>query len=369
MPDSGKHTNGLTMADHISTIDTLRAIAISCVFAHHLSVYTGFHIPYLDMNGGLIGVQLFFLISGYLIIQSAIKYPWRVFAIHRIFRIFPPYLVALSIFTLVKYLLINDFRIVFNERWPYFLLNLLNLQLLHPVSVLLLDSIHVGWSLTVELFWYILAPALIWMTGRNKNGNIRWMAALVLSVALSTIWVYLASRGMLNFLYESSIKMVGVSLDNERFRHSIVDNAPPAQLMYFLIGASLYLFRQPLTRIPSSILWVSSSLILLFVPNWNLILGVFPNVMTGIGCAAFMLWLRRFGIHDKLTLWIAKVSYSIYLIHVPVMLIVFKYFNLSGWTGLIVATSTIMICSEISWRLIEAPSQQFGKRLAEKFKR
>lgn len=56
--------SSLSQNDHISTIDRLRAIFISCVLAHHIFAYTGFRIPQLDLNGALIDFQLFFLISG-----------------------------------------------------------------------------------------------------------------------------------------------------------------------------------------------------------------------------------------------------------------------------------------------------------------
>ena len=356
----------LTQKDHVSTIDTLRAIAICCVLAHHIFAYTGFQIPYLDLNGGLIGVQLFFLISGYLIVQSALKYPLRVFAIHRFFRIFPPYLAALLVFAAAKYFTNDGYKVAMDARWPFFLLNLANLQFMHPVSVLLLDSIHVGWSLTVELFWYALAPILVYVIGKGSGRQMGWLLALIVSAVVSTVWVFCAARGLLNPLYESAFRFTGVAIDNPTFRHSLIDNAPPAQMVYFLIGASLYLFRHQLLRVPTSLLWTTSSLILLFVPLWNQQLALFPNIVTGIGSAAFFLWIRRFGIHDKLTLWIAKVSYSIYLIHVPILLFIFKYLHITGWAGLLLAILSVAALAEVSWRFIEAPSQRWGKRLGLK---
>jgi peptidoglycan/LPS O-acetylase OafA/YrhL len=350
------------------TIDTLRAIAIVCVLAHHLFAYGGYQIPYLDRNGGLIGVQLFFIISGYLIIQSALKYPLRVFAVHRFFRIFPPYLVALLVFAFAKYFTSEGYRGVMDARWPYFLLNLANLQILHPISLFLLDSIHVGWSLTIELFWYLLAPFLVFFIGKDTKNRRGWIFALVLFAVVSTVWVYFASRGLLNSYYEESFRLAGVSVDNATFRHGLLDNALPAQLVYFMMGACLFLFQRDLVRIPAPILWIVSSSILLFVPLWNQTLGLFPNVLTGVGVAAFFLWIQRFGIYDTLTTWIAKVSYSVYLIHVPILLITFNLLKLSGYVGLAVAITSIVVLSEISWRLVEAPSQKLGKRLASKLR-
>lgn len=366
MAEPKDRTESFPHSEHVSTIDTLRAIAILCVIAHHLYIYTGFRFPNLDLNGGVIGVQLFFLISGYLIIQSAMKYPWRVFAIHRFFRIFPPYLAALLFFAIGKYLLQDGYRVALTERWPYFLLNILNLQYLHPISIFQLDPIHVSWSLTVELLWYLLAPVLVYVIGKGSSRNTRWLAALLTFSIVATVWVYLGSAGKFDFLYESSLRMVGLRPDSSSVRHSFIDNAPPAQMVYFLIGASLYLYRQQLFKLPTSILWIASSSVLLFVPSWNVALGIYPNILTGVGCAALFLWIRRVGIHDKLTTWIAKVSYSIYLVHVPILLIIFKHLNITGWPGLVLATLSVAIASELSWRFIEAPAQRFGKHLAAK---
>ena len=365
MTDLETQTETLAQTSHSSTIDTMRAIAIFCVLAHHIFSYTGYEIPYLDRNGGLIGVQLFFLISGYLIIQSALKYSLRVFLIHRFFRIFPPYLVALLVFASLKYLTDGGYKAIMNERWPFFFLNVFNLQFMHPVSVLLLDPIHVGWSLTVELFWYALAPVLVYVIGKDTTKYLDWLVALVIAAMLSTAWVYWASHGLLNPLYERAFWFTRVTTDNAGLRHAVIDNAPPAQMAYFIMGAALFVFRSQLMRVPTPILWTTFSAILLFVPQWNQFLGLFPNILTGIGCAALFLWIRRFSICDKFTQWLAKVSYSIYLIHVPVLLWVFKYWNLTGLTGLLVAVLFITVLAEISWRLIEFPSQRWGKRLGE----
>ncbi|MBK7416217.1 MAG: acyltransferase family protein [Dechloromonas sp.] len=51
-------------------IHGLRAIAVCGVVSHHF-LHANFRLPLLSETGGLLGVQLFFVISGYLIVQSA----------------------------------------------------------------------------------------------------------------------------------------------------------------------------------------------------------------------------------------------------------------------------------------------------------
>src|SRR5690606_15470757 len=74
-----------------NNLDILRALAVLAVVAHHFSVYSGVPIPLLGEQGGGMGVQLFFLISGYLIVQSASKHSVGEYALARFFRIFPVY--------------------------------------------------------------------------------------------------------------------------------------------------------------------------------------------------------------------------------------------------------------------------------------
>lgn len=351
------------VATETNAIDTLRALAIVWVLAHHVFAYGGLSVPYFDRNGGLLGVQLFFVVSGYLIVQSAQKYSLGVFALHRFFRIFPPYLVALLVFGAGKYLLVPDYRHAMDAFAPYFLLNIANLQLLHPVSVLMLDPLHVGWSLTVELVWYALAPVAVWWCGNGTAAKLRWLAVLLASVVVACIWVFMASRGLLYGLYEGMFAAVGLT-QSDSLRHGVVDNAPLAQLMFFFMGACLHVFRAELQRVPSGLLWLLAAAVLLFVPQWNAALDLFPNPLTGLGMVALVVWVLRSGYADGLTRWLAKVSYSLYLIHAPILLAVFHYLHWGGLPGLLLAVFLIAVGAELGWRWVERPSQALGKRLS-----
>lgn len=350
-------------ASDTTAIDTLRALAIGLVLAHHLFAYGGISIPYLDRNGGLLGVQLFFLISGYLIVQSAQKYSLRIFALHRFFRIFPPYLVALLVFGLGSYTLLPSYRQTMDALAPYFLLNVLNLQLLHPASVLMLDPLHVGWSLTVELAWYVLATMAVWWCGGGHRARRRWLLLLQVSMIVGCVWVFAASRDWLSGWYAGMFAAIGLPMDVP-FRHGVVDNAPPAQMMFFVMGACLHIFRIDLRRLASWLLWVLAAAILLYVPQWNVTLQLFPNPLTGMGMAALFLWVVRSGYGDTLTNWLAKVSYSLYLIHAPILLAVFHYLKWAGALGVIASMLLIALGAELGWRWVERPSQALGRRLS-----
>ena len=81
-----------TKAHNIDNIDLLRAIAALVVILHHLYTQLQIKFGWLSIHGGWVGVQLFYIISGYLIIHSAEKYRLREYTLLRAMRIFPAYL-------------------------------------------------------------------------------------------------------------------------------------------------------------------------------------------------------------------------------------------------------------------------------------
>ena len=88
--------------DKNAAIETLRALAVALVFVHHL--YSGANIvllPFVAHIGGWLGVQIFFVVSGYLIIISAKRYSIKNYARHRFMRIYPAYIFWFLIFSLI----------------------------------------------------------------------------------------------------------------------------------------------------------------------------------------------------------------------------------------------------------------------------
>jgi exopolysaccharide production protein ExoZ len=177
---------------YLSNIDFLRAVAVISVVGHHIFAVTGFRVPYLDNVGGYIGVQLFFILSGYLISESASKHALKEYALHRFFRIFPAYWVAM----MVVGLLVGGISVAEVMKHPFsFALAAMNLQQLHAVSLLQMDVLHVTWTLTVEVLWYVLAPLVL-------IGFRRFAWPLLLAFAImSVLWSMAATRNQLDFLY------------------------------------------------------------------------------------------------------------------------------------------------------------------------
>lgn len=176
-------------------IDGLRAIAVLSVIFFHLNI-PGF-------SGGFVGVDVFFVISGFLITSIILKeiedgnFSVARFYERRIRRIFPA-LFPVIIFTLIVGAVFFNFRtfkdlgqsitattlfssnILFWYRGGYFAASSLQKPLLHT------------WSLAVEEQFYIFFPLLLLLISRyGKKKYFQWLLAIgIASLLLSVIGVY-----------------------------------------------------------------------------------------------------------------------------------------------------------------------------------
>lgn len=344
----------------MNNLDALRGLAVFSVFCNHVFAYTGFQIPFLGKLGGLLGVQLFFILSGYLIIQSARRYTLKSYLIHRILRIFPTYwIVLLGLIFIFGKLDVDNIK----DGITDFLWNFFAQSHWVPTALLRYDVLTVSWTLSIELAWYAMAPILIWIEP-NRLSGLFWIGVLIAALALSSSWVWMAQAGKLDYLYAKAIARAGVSPVNEFMRFAFIVNAFPAQLVFFIIGCILWRFEAILTGLPS---WLLCAAIVVFAgwpTQWNALLRLNPSFASGIGLAGlFVLALKRPGLALKWPHWLGRVSYPVYLIHVPILLAVFQQWKLSGWLGACVAVAMIAVVSVLLHVVVEKPCITLSKHL------
>lgn len=348
-----------------NNIDILRALAVLAVVAHHYAVYSGVSVPLLGPQGGGMGVQLFFLISGYLIVQSAGKHSVGEYVLARFFRIFPVYWLALCSFMVVDVLLAPPMGSILMAHRAAFVLNLLNLQQLSVVSTMFLDRTHVGWTLTVELFWYTIVLMLClvqrWLRWRHF-----WLLMLALTVAIGAKWVIESDRGTFNHWFTSQAGANSVAFEGT-VRHALVNSSIAGYLYFFVLGATMYRYEATLRRIPAYLLWPVAALVLCFwerTPGWT---DLAPNPITavGLGCL-FLLILRARPIQEPVLRYIGKVSYSIYLVHAKVMVLAYLQFKLSGPWVTIAVFALIGVLATAMFYGVERPMIRLGQRLRQR---
>jgi len=146
-------------------LDLLRAIAILIVLLGHGDLILRQNFPNFPVFWIIDGVDIFFVLSGYLIgnilIKSFIKYDdtsipvsaithfWK----RRWFRTLPPYFLVLIISLIICYIMYGNFH-GFSYKYIFFIQNLKNP---HP------DFFAVAWSLAVEEWFYLLFPSLVFI--------------------------------------------------------------------------------------------------------------------------------------------------------------------------------------------------------------
>ena len=189
---------------HIPALDGLRGVAILLVLVLHFAPYApGLHPPtvlldrlYLRVSGiGWTGVDLFFVLSGYLITgilydTKGSKHYFRQFYARRFLRIFPLYYVALALFLIILPWP-HSFDSVIRELrgdavwyWTY----LYNMRV---AATGFLPSSALGhfWSLAVEEQFYLIWPIAVLWLGRKHlivTCAVAVVAALVCRLALSS---------------------------------------------------------------------------------------------------------------------------------------------------------------------------------------
>ena len=313
------------MKQRIFGLDLMRAVAILLVLMAHSYEYV---LPGLDIDlhklFGFLGVEVFFVLSGFLIGRILIDLvdnneglTWphlRRFWIRRWFRTLPNYYLSLLIYLLFFFFTGIPENMEAGKTLSYVIF-MQNSVSPHP------GFFAIAWSLSIEEWFYLLFPILIIFIGalnRSKRSSVVWslMIFLFLSVAI---------RAYLSYNFDLSWgpwfrKMIFWRMD------SIMVGVLFA---YLAIYRSRYLFDRK--KIWSVLGMILSFLVL--VPFWNeyVLLGksthfidiwLFPLLSLGIALVLPLLseWKVQEGSVARTITWISKISYSLYLIHWIVVL-------------------------------------------------
>jgi peptidoglycan/LPS O-acetylase OafA/YrhL len=151
----------------IPQLDAVRGVAVLLVFIHNTDLYPSLHLGVIAKNGWM-GVDLFFVLSGFLITgilidsKNAEGYV-KNFYTRRCLRIWPLYYSAiLFMFVIVPFLRPSDAQTIFSERsspwwaYPLFLQNFLV-----PVPTEATGLLAVTWSLAIEEQFYLVWPLVV----------------------------------------------------------------------------------------------------------------------------------------------------------------------------------------------------------------
>lgn len=283
-------------------LDVLRGAAALCVVLSHYSSHcaqffgeAAFGLS-LDTIYGFYAVQLFFMISGFVIYYTLERSAtWKEFAFSRVSRLYPAYWTALTLMVLLQ-------QVVFGKPvWlGGYVVNLTMLQ--EFVGFGNLDNVF--WSLTVELAFYVLM-GLLFVTGLLP----RIEAVAAIWLALAVVWSVVD-------------QYLGFALPAALARLPILRHVP-----FFVAGIAFYLvvrkrstpgrFALLLTAlgVAGLIDGHSAAEAVAVAVEWRDVLGRLgvASVLFGLFTLAVTRWLH-FTI-SPVTLWLGAISYSLYLTH------------------------------------------------------
>ena len=349
---------------HIPAIDGLRALAVVAVVLYHLGINW---IP-----GGFLGVDLFFVISGYVItrlildsIESANGLDIREFYAARIRRLLPGLLVLIVVTCVAIALFAPDSIRRFISDLPFVLSGTNNWHLvaLHQDYFQAIGRpplLQHTWSLAVEFQFYLIWPIILLFVWRRFGKRVVRRAALLIATFSGTALFLFslqadnATAGRISHIYfgtdtHSLGLFLGSALAVSWIPRNLSKNISQ-RAQDFIDGIGVIGF-------------IGLLCIFLFIDETNATLYQIAFPLAGFfGCATIVSIVHpasRFSpiISNKLFLWIGQRSYGIYLWHWVVFQVTRPGADLTGsLLALNIArVLLVLILADISLRAIEIP--------------
>lgn len=370
-PLAGSIAERVSKRVYLPALDGLRGIAILLVLMVH-------SVPHIQGNStavaalnsffhsGIFGVDLFFVLSGFLITGILLDtkespHYFRSFYIRRILRLFPVYygfLVVLTVIVPAIHRLAGMNLPEYHGNWWWYLLYFSNWKLNHEAD----PSLGHFWSLALEEQFYFIWPLTVYLLPRRV---LVWWCCLLGAIAVGMRWT-----------------LVGKGIDLYAITPSRLDALVIGALLAIAVRNSvwrdrIYRYRKPLTL-------VTLAGFLIFVLQnwrfpWNPLSAFFAA--TWFGMLVFRGATQEHGalyslLNRPLLRNYGKYSYCIYVVHLVFLnhalwLSGFLRNQLPGASGivavsLVIASANVIVywVARASWRYYEAPILRLKERLA-----
>lgn len=347
---------------YITGLDGIRAIAVIMVLAYHLKLAL--------FKSGFLGVTVFFVLSGYLItgiliseVEEEGTIDLKNFWLRRIRRLVPA-VMSMAVVIIFVSAVVN--RIIFTKGCKDFLASVLGFnnwwQIFNKVSYFEAAGVPSPfthcWSLAIETQFYLIYPLILLGIyklaksrgeGRAKRGLL--FAGVTLLLALISVILMIVL-----FDPQQDASRVYYGTDTRAF-----------SLLFGALLAILWEYRMVPRKLSASVNMVLGSLsfaVLLvmtiaingssnFWYRGGQFVGTILTVLVIYTVSGRKLWLSRF-LSNPVLKWIGDRSYSIYLWHYPIILLISKGIKASWWITLIEIVLSVVL-AELSYRFIETP--------------
>lgn len=349
----------------IAVLDDLRGVAILLVVLYHgVTAAFGFVPPtggdywLAYVYAGNTGVSLFFLLSGILVsrpfflaLHERRPVDLKHYALQRALRILPPYYLAVLVAVLVT------------GRYEQIPASMVFLAWGYDVGIFS----NVWWSLATEMQFYLFLPLFFLALGFDRRlvagALLIW---LLLFVAVCLRWVSFGLLGNIYWALSLGGKLpvfllgmgIGYLLAQQRMP-TLKTSSGAAAVFLLVVGLAIFLqitvehgvvefsWRQPWIVLPEGLLWGAIAWVMLATP--------------GLGDSLLGRPLRYLG----------RVSFSLYLIHQPVLLACLSLDSGAGmqvWLKLLMGMALSLALAHLSYCLIEKPTLSLKSRYSSRTK-
>ena len=347
---------------YITELDGIRAIAVIMVLAYHLKLAL--------FKSGFLGVTVFFVLSGYLItgiliseVEEEGTIDLKNFWLRRIRRLVPA-VMSMAVVIIFVSAVVN--RIIFTKGCKDFLASVLGFnnwwQIFNNISYFEAAGVPSPfthcWSLAIETQFYLIYPLillgiykLVKSRGEGRANRGLLFAGVTLLLALISVILMIVL-----FDPQQDASRVYYGTDTRAF-----------SLLFGALLAILWEYRMVPRRLSVSVNMVLGSvsfavlLVMTIAINgssnfWyrgGQFFGTILTVLMVYAVSGRKTWLSRF-LSNPVLKWMGDHSYSIYLWHYPIILLISKGIKASWWITLIEIVLSVVL-SELSYRFIETP--------------
>jgi peptidoglycan/LPS O-acetylase OafA/YrhL len=383
LAESAMRPPGLPATAHVAALTGVRALAALWVFLFHCWIMAQSPGATLELlfaqvdltplfRFGWLGVDLFFVLSGFLLTRQAwgkigrgkaagwlpsqFGETYWSFLRRRVLRVYPAYYAVISVLLVLAALHVH-------RSPPEKADLLLHLVMFHNVVARYLESINdVLWSIPFEWQFYLVFP-LLFIALRRTNLIALYITAALLALGIKE-WAAISNDGYVELYLPARLDEFVAGMCAATFAEHLPLRRRPA-LIAFVVGLTCfvatawvwsayplgghYLDALGLAR-P---LWIEASICLF-------LLGLSGESHPGVGLFS-----------NRLVVWLGLISYSIYLVHVPVLVLLSKLgaYPMQGSAVpgslsrvIAMAVPAVIALSAALYYLIERPFQASGRR-------
>jgi peptidoglycan/LPS O-acetylase OafA/YrhL len=359
------------MQHRFAYLDILRLLAVVLVmFGHYVLVGGGataipgiinedFVLPLVDQSkwnmwkfeilmiekfstqAAILGVTLFFIVTGYLMPMMLERYTRLNFLVNRFFRIFPVLFVAMIVIGL--FVGVTQ-KITFN-----------------------LTSYIASWTLTYQMFGVVPVAGILW----TLMVEVLFYACAAMMGKFSVLKLFLLQSILLTIILAST--------KSTSMYYLMLAAIQAKYILMICVGSAIYLTESEEKK-QNKFIIVFGSVVLSYIGFQMYRVGhddssTYNNLGTHLLALAlfyFFYWLARFNLLKKLPralYWLAELVYPIYLIHAAIglgMMAMMRSVTTEPYIQLIVAISSSVFLSWLLHNYIEGPGISFGRSVARR---